>query len=194
MLSKQRIQLWLDTVGKNVFGIKHHWLRFEFAPSCGQTHAHMSCIHEDPTFLQEDHRLRANKTLQASYLQDWAEQSFGMTASLPKCAELEKQVESTLQHSTAVTQRICQETKLHVLFTCKTTNAMDAMCSQDTMCESALNHLFTFCCLCFFTWCSQCCWFSVPNKEAKIKKDEDAADVEQESRRQLFMQTLLVFH
>jgi hypothetical protein len=87
---QQRIQLWLDTVGKNVFGIKHYWLRFEFAPSRGQIHAHALCIHEDPNVLQEYHRLRANKTLQALYLQEWAERSFGMTASLPKNAELEK--------------------------------------------------------------------------------------------------------
>jgi hypothetical protein len=87
---QQRIQLWLNTVGKNVFGIKHYWLRFEFAPSRGQIHAHMLCIHEDPNVLQEYHRLRANKTLQALYLQAWAEKSFGMTASLPKNAELEK--------------------------------------------------------------------------------------------------------
>ncbi len=87
---QQRIQLWLDTVGKKVFGIKHYWLRFEFAPSRGQMHAHASCIHEDPNVLQEYHRLRANKTLQALYLQEWAERSFGMTASSPKNAELEK--------------------------------------------------------------------------------------------------------
>jgi hypothetical protein len=86
---QQRIQLWLDTVGRKVFGIKHYWLRFEFAPSRGQIHAHMLCIHEDPDVLQEYHRLRANKTLQALYLQDWAVKSFGMTASLPKNAEFE---------------------------------------------------------------------------------------------------------
>ncbi len=50
----------------------------------------MLCIHEDPDVLRGYHRLRANKTLQALYLQDWAEKSFGMTASLPKNAELEK--------------------------------------------------------------------------------------------------------
>ena len=87
---QQRIQIWLDTVGKNVFGIKHYWLRFEFAPSRGQIHAHMLAIHEDANVLQEYHRLRDNKTSQALYLQEWAERSFRMTASLPKNAELEK--------------------------------------------------------------------------------------------------------
>lgn len=87
---QQRIQIWLDTVGKKVFGIKHYWLRFEFAPSRGQIHAHALAIHKDPNVLQEYHRLRENKPLQALYLQQWAEQSFKMTASLPKNAELEK--------------------------------------------------------------------------------------------------------
>jgi hypothetical protein len=87
---QQRIQLWLDTVGKKVFGIKYYWLRFEFAPSRGQIHTHMLAIHEDPDVLQEYHRLRDNKLLQALYLQEWAERSFGMTASLPKNAQLEK--------------------------------------------------------------------------------------------------------
>jgi hypothetical protein len=99
---QQRIQLWLDTVGKK-FGIKHCWLRFEFAPSRGQMHAHVLCIHEDPNVSQECHRLRANKTSQASCLQDWAERSFGMTAPSPENAELEKKEESTLQHNAAVT-------------------------------------------------------------------------------------------
>ena len=87
---QQRIQLWLDTVGSKVFLIKYYWLRFEFAPSRGQIHAHMLGIHENPDVLQEYHKLRNNKPLQALFLQEWAEQTFGMTASLPKNAELEK--------------------------------------------------------------------------------------------------------
>ena len=50
----------------------------------------MLAIHEDPNFLQEYHQIRDNKTLQALYLQEWAERSFQMTALLPKNAEFEK--------------------------------------------------------------------------------------------------------
>ena len=35
------VQHWLDTVGKDIFKINHHWCRIEFAPSRGQIHAHM---------------------------------------------------------------------------------------------------------------------------------------------------------
>ena len=87
---QQRIRLWLQTVGKQIFHIKYYWLRFEFAPSRGQIHAHMLSIHENPNVLQEYHRLQDNKTLQAQFLQQWAEQSFRMTASLPKNAMFNK--------------------------------------------------------------------------------------------------------
>ena len=41
---QQRVKIWLKTVGKNVFKIKHHWLWYEFSPSRGQIHAHMLVI------------------------------------------------------------------------------------------------------------------------------------------------------
>ena len=41
---QKRVEIWLETVGKVVFKIKHYWLRFEFAASRGQIHAHMLAI------------------------------------------------------------------------------------------------------------------------------------------------------
>ena len=41
---QERVKLWLQTVGEKVFKIKHYWLRYEFAPSQGQIHAHMLLI------------------------------------------------------------------------------------------------------------------------------------------------------
>ena len=41
---QRRVQNWLDTVGKDIFKIKHHWCRFEFAPSRGQIHEHMLVV------------------------------------------------------------------------------------------------------------------------------------------------------
>jgi hypothetical protein len=41
-LFQERIETWMKTVGKEMFGIEHHWLRFEFAPGTrGQIHAHI---------------------------------------------------------------------------------------------------------------------------------------------------------
>ena len=29
---QKRVELWLNTVGKQIFGIEHYWVRYEFAP------------------------------------------------------------------------------------------------------------------------------------------------------------------
>ena len=41
---QQKVELWLETVGKDVFRITNHWLRYEFVPSRGQIHAHMLAV------------------------------------------------------------------------------------------------------------------------------------------------------
>ena len=76
-----RVQLWLDTIGKHVFKIKHHWVRFEFAPSRGQIHAHMLVIAEtrDMIKLISSAPTDAQK---AQLLKMWVEESFAMTAQM----------------------------------------------------------------------------------------------------------------
>jgi hypothetical protein len=46
---QERVKIWLSTIGTKVFHIKHYWLRYEFAPSRGQIHAHILAIHENPS-------------------------------------------------------------------------------------------------------------------------------------------------
>jgi hypothetical protein len=67
-------------VGRNVFIniITHLNSAFKRTNTCTYVR-----IHENPDVLQEYHRLREKKTLQALYLQEWAERTFQMTASLP---------------------------------------------------------------------------------------------------------------
>ena len=48
----ERVKLWLSTIGAKVFHIKHYWLRYEFAPSRGQIHAHMLAIHDNPKVME----------------------------------------------------------------------------------------------------------------------------------------------
>lgn len=50
-----RMDNWLETVGKNVFKIKHYYLRFEFAKGRGQIHAHMLAITFDNQYILEFH-------------------------------------------------------------------------------------------------------------------------------------------
>jgi hypothetical protein len=44
---QKRVLVWFNTIGKFVFGINHHWIRYEFAPGRGQIHAHVLCISND---------------------------------------------------------------------------------------------------------------------------------------------------
>lgn len=46
-----RMDNWLETIGKNVFQIKHYYLRFEYAKGRGQIHAHMLAITRDYHFI-----------------------------------------------------------------------------------------------------------------------------------------------
>jgi hypothetical protein len=60
---EKRVEIWLETVGHGVFDIKHYWLRYEFAPSRGQVHAHLLAICDS---------LKGKKEAQAKFLQSWS--------------------------------------------------------------------------------------------------------------------------
>ena len=71
-------------IGKKVFHIKHFWLRYEFAPSRGQIHAHILAIHEISSILQPYFELRTDKKKQEVFLHNFMEKEFGMTAWFPE--------------------------------------------------------------------------------------------------------------
>ena len=79
---QQRVEIWLDTIGKDIFGIKHHWLRYEFAPGRGQIHAHMLAITDHQDVFKDYHAYRDFPDMQAHLLSKWVQDTFGMTASL----------------------------------------------------------------------------------------------------------------
>ena len=82
---QQRVALWLKTIGKHLFGIQHHWLRYEFAPGRGQIHAHMLAITDHKHVFENSYKHKHDKEKQAEILATWATQTFGMTASVPDC-------------------------------------------------------------------------------------------------------------
>jgi hypothetical protein len=49
---QEPVKIWLSTIGAKVFHIKYYWLRYEFAPSRGQIHAHMLAIHDNPRVME----------------------------------------------------------------------------------------------------------------------------------------------
>ena len=80
---QDRVKIWLETVGKEIFGIKHYWCRYEFAPGRGQIHAHMLAITEDQDAQTRAHQLLKEEDgpkKRAAYLSEWASNKFGLTA------------------------------------------------------------------------------------------------------------------
>lgn len=77
---QERVRLWLEIIGTKVFSITHYWLRFEFATSRGQIHAHMLAICDQKHInLLEKHILH-NPTKKTAILSEWVQRSFNMTA------------------------------------------------------------------------------------------------------------------
>jgi hypothetical protein len=73
----------MRTVGKEIFGIQYHWLRFEFAPGRGQIHAHILAISNHKDIQRRYYDIRANKSDQAILLQQYMEACLEMTALTP---------------------------------------------------------------------------------------------------------------
>jgi len=89
---QQRVILWLNTVGKNVFDIKHYWVRYEFAPGRGQIHAHLLAIPDNHKIYELCHMDLKQKNgffLRAQRLSAWASEKFGLTASVADPVEFD---------------------------------------------------------------------------------------------------------
>jgi hypothetical protein len=81
---QQRVKLWLETIGKEVFKITHYWLRYEFAASRGQIHAHMLAISDHKKAFQIGYEFAAgDKRKQAQFLQEWCTKTLGFTCDIP---------------------------------------------------------------------------------------------------------------
>ena len=81
---QERVKLWLSTVGEVIFRIKHHWLRYEFAPSRGQVHVHMLAISDFKNIFQQYSKMKGNRCMQAEFLRLWVEETLGMTCNVPE--------------------------------------------------------------------------------------------------------------
>lgn len=81
---QERLKFWLSTIGEKIFHIKYYWLRYEFAPSRGQIHAHMLALHENPLVMKPYYLYGSDKKKQEEFLFKWMTEEMGMTASLPE--------------------------------------------------------------------------------------------------------------
>lgn len=96
-LFQKRVELWLETVGKDVFEIQYYWGRYEFTKQRGQIHTHLLAITkydpiQDVLFLHKN-----NKRKQAEMLQKFVQTKYLMTASIPQDFHIEM---SDLKHQT----------------------------------------------------------------------------------------------
>ena len=75
----------MNTCGKNIFGIKHWWGRFEFTPGQGQIHIHFLAIRKKQNVLRLCHEIlkqQDGKKKRDQFLAEWCQQHFGLTATV----------------------------------------------------------------------------------------------------------------
>ena len=83
----KRVEDWLNTVGKEVLGIEHYWVRFEFAKGRGQIHAHLLAIlnKKIKDELQRELNIKnITPEKEAEILAKWADKRLKMTARIPR--------------------------------------------------------------------------------------------------------------
>ena len=81
---QERVKIWFSTIGAKVFHIKYYWLRYEFAPSRGQIHAHILAIHENPYEMMPFYQYCTDKKKQTEFLHQWMTEELGITAWMPE--------------------------------------------------------------------------------------------------------------
>ena len=89
---QNRVQNWMSTVGKIVFNVKGHWLRYEFAPGWGQIHAHCLLIVDNIdvqtlSFHVSEQIQDDLQEFRASVIQGWVERDLCMTTGVPRTTD-----------------------------------------------------------------------------------------------------------
>lgn len=78
-----RTEDYLNTIGRDVLGIEHYWLRFEFAKGRGQIHAHILVMLKknlQARIQEQVDAAKGNREKEAQAVAKWAQKQFGMTA------------------------------------------------------------------------------------------------------------------
>ena len=80
-----RFQAWMNSCGKEIFGIEHWWGWFKFTPGRGQIHIHFLAIRKNQNILKLCHntlKQQDGKKKRDQLLADWCQQQFGLTATV----------------------------------------------------------------------------------------------------------------
>ena len=108
----QRVNAWLETVGKDLLQIKHHWHRFEFSPSRGQIHVHMLAICDNLDMMETCYNLQDEPEKLALYLSKWSQDTLGMTATLDEASAADLTGvphPSTVNYEDLLPSEVCQD-------------------------------------------------------------------------------------
>lgn len=77
-----RMDHFMETVGKEIFGIEFSLVKFEFSPTRGQIHGHLLAILKDQSMSKVFYNLRDDKEAQAKFLHEWSKGVFNYTAEV----------------------------------------------------------------------------------------------------------------
>jgi len=81
-----RLEHWMSTVGKETFGIKHYYIRYEYAKGRGQIHAHVLAITQDNGISVQFYKhyvQNGDKKGGIEILSEYARNQLGLTADMP---------------------------------------------------------------------------------------------------------------
>ena len=85
---QQRVEAWIETIGKQLFHIDHVRGKYEFALSCRQIHIHLLAIcNKNNTHIKICHEILKDgrKNDLANYLGKWLGNTVGLTAMVDDC-------------------------------------------------------------------------------------------------------------
>lgn len=91
---QMKVDNWMETVGKNVFGITAYYSRFEFAKGRGQIHVHiLACSKDHLLILPFGEAWKESKKRGVEILSDLVRKRYQMTCEIPECDNCGEQCE-----------------------------------------------------------------------------------------------------
>jgi hypothetical protein len=79
----KKVEHWMNTFGKEVFGIKHYFVRFEFTEGRGEIHAHILAIADNLNVYEEAYKCGDDEAKRIEVFTRYAEETLGLTAMHP---------------------------------------------------------------------------------------------------------------
>jgi hypothetical protein len=79
----KKVEHWMDSFGKDVFGIKHHFIRFEFTEGRGEIHAHILAVANNIDVYEAAYNCGDDDSKRLDVFVQYAKETLGLTATHP---------------------------------------------------------------------------------------------------------------